>query len=68
VANFLLFFCRECFDIGLVPHNYASFFQLLLYLEEHQVLCDLRVYAMKDATLQKSNSGKNNFYLTVSIF
>ncbi|XP_059471409.1 uncharacterized protein LOC132194259 [Neocloeon triangulifer] len=54
----------ECLLGGAVVNNYTPFFKLLLFLEEHQILCDLRKYALEDATLQHIGTSRN-FYLQV---
>ncbi|CAB3371372.1 Hypothetical predicted protein [Cloeon dipterum] len=43
----------NCLLDGAVPFNYKCLYQLLLFLEEHQILCNLRKYALQSATLRE---------------
>jgi hypothetical protein len=49
---------REYLSEGLNESNYCRYMALLLFLEEHQSLCDLRSYRMEGAQLERINHGR----------
>ncbi|KAF4530666.1 hypothetical protein B566_EDAN004905 [Ephemera danica] len=50
---------------GLREENYSQYLSMLLYLEEHQTLCDLKMYCMKNAPLRKAKSSQSQVTLDV---
>jgi len=59
------YFYSEDLTTGLCVQNYSKFFSLLLFMEEHQTIADLKEYTMRDV---KPKMVKNLLEIEVCVF
>lgn len=59
------YICSEDLTTGLCVQNYSKFFSLLLFMEEHQTIADLKEYTMWNV---KPKRVKNMLEIEVCVF